>query len=110
MPLGRNIGSGILGTAWGASVPTLAILFSLLIATSVPLKFPSVSVAQCSISSGSRQGQIQRFDSDALHWTIPVDAFVILTSTRKANWKFTQPFLPAIQTKGFHFNRPPPTD
>jgi hypothetical protein len=109
MPFGRNIGRGVFATAWIATVPTLAVLLSLLVAQNVTLESHSASVGQCSIRGGSTHAQTQRFDSDGLHWTAPVGAFVILTSTGRANWKVTQQPLPAIQTKGFHFNRPPPT-
>jgi hypothetical protein len=110
MPLSRNTGKGMFGTLWIATVPAYVVLSSLLVAQNVPLEFPSASVGQCSISAGSTIGQTQRFDSDGLQWTAPVGAFVILPPTGRVNWNFTQQLLRAIQTKGFHFNRPPPTN
>jgi hypothetical protein len=109
MSLDRHIRRGIFGTVWIATVAALTVLSLLLVAQNVPLEFPSASVGQCSISAGSTHGQTQRFDSDGWQWIAPVDAFVILPSVGRANWNVTQQRLPAIQTKGFHFNRPPPT-
>jgi hypothetical protein len=80
------------------------------VAQNVPLEFPSAAVRQCSISAGSTHAQTQRFDSDGLQWTTPVGAFVILESAGEVNWNLTQQPLLAIQAKGFHFNRPPPTN
>jgi hypothetical protein len=100
---------GIFTTVWIAAVAVIVVLSSLLVGQNVALRFPSASVQQCSINAGSTHVQNQRFDSDGLQWTAPVDAFVILRTVGRANWKFTQPALEAIRTKGFHFNRPPPT-
>jgi hypothetical protein len=108
MPLNRNTGKGIFGTLWIATAPALVVL-SLLVAQNVPLEFPSASVVQCSISARSTHGQTQRFDSDGLQWTASVGAFVIFPLTERLKCNFTQQLLAAIQTKGFHFNRPPPT-
>jgi hypothetical protein len=110
MPLSRNIGKRMSGTFWTATVPAFVVLSSLLVAQNVPLEFPSVLVGQSSITAGSTHAQAQRFDSDGLQWTAPVGAFVILPAIGRVNRNFTQPLLPAIQTKGFHFNRPPPTN
>jgi hypothetical protein len=112
MPLGRNIGRGILGTVWIATVPALAVLLSLLVAQNVRLEFPQASsIRQCSITAGSAHYQIQRFYPAGAQGTAPVDAFVILPSTGNGSgsWNFIQQVFPAIQTKGFRFNRPPPT-
>jgi hypothetical protein len=106
----RKIHRRMFGTVWVATVPALLVLSSLLVAQNVPLEFPRTpSVRQCSISAGSIHGQTQRFESDGMQWIAPVGAFVIVPFTEGANWALTQQPLPAIQTKGFHFNRPPPT-
>jgi hypothetical protein len=107
MPLSRKI---LFGAVWIATVPAVVILSSLLVAQNVPLEFRSASVGQCSISAGSTHGQTQRFDSDGLQWTTPIGAFLILQSAGEVNWSFPQQLLPAVQTKGFHFNRPPPAN
>lgn len=86
----------------------IALLSSILVAQSVPPEFPSTSFGQCSISAGSTRILTQRFDSDGLQWLAPVAAMVILPSTGRATSKSTQELQPGIQTKGFHFNRPPP--
>jgi len=111
MPLGRNVGKGIIGTVWLATVPSLVVLSSLLVAQDVPFQFSATpSAQQCSIRASSAQCQTQRFDSDGLQWIAPVSTFVILPSAESANWNFRQQLLPGIQTKGFHFNRPPPAN
>ncbi len=109
MPLSRNTGKEMFGKVWIAAVPVVIVLSSLLVAQNVPVKFPpAASVRQCSIRAGTHQCRTQRFDSDGVQWTVPVDAPAILLSTGRANWTFAQKLLPAIQIKGFHFNRPPP--
>jgi hypothetical protein len=111
MPLGRNTGRVLFGTAWLPTVPAVVVLSSLLVAQNVPLKFPpAASVRQCSNSAASAQCQTQRFDSDGLRWIAPAAAFVALLSAGMVNWNSVQQLLPTIQTKGLHFNRPPPTN
>jgi hypothetical protein len=110
MSLNRNIHRGMFSTVRVATIPALLVLSSFLVAQNVSLEFPRApSAPQCSISEGSTHGQTQRFDSDGMQWIAPVGAFVIIPSAEGANWALTQQPLPAIQTKGFHFNRPPPT-
>jgi hypothetical protein len=111
MSLNRNIGRGIFGKLTIGTIPALLVLSSLLLAQSVRLEFPrALSARQCSIGSASTHTQIQRFDTDGLQWIAPVAAFVILPSVDGANCVLTQEPLAAIETKGFHFNRPPPTN
>jgi hypothetical protein len=111
MSVNRNIRKGMFVTVWTATVPALLVLSALLVAQNVPLRFPAASsTRQCSIGAGSAQCQTQRFDLDGAQWIAPVFATAILRSAARANWTFTQKLLPAIQIKGFHFNRPPPTN
>ena len=111
MSVNRNIRQGMFGTVWIATVPVLLLLSALLVVQNVPLRFPAApSTRQCSIGAGSAQCQTQRFDLDGAQWIAPVVAIAILPSVARANLTFTQEPLPAIQMKGFHFNRPPPTD
>jgi hypothetical protein len=111
MLLDRNIGRGMLGTVWVTALTALLVLSSLLVAQNVSLEFSRApSIGQCLISAGATHPPSQRFDTDGLQWIAPVGAFVILTSAEGANWALTQPHLIAIQAKGFHFNRPPPTN
>jgi hypothetical protein len=110
MPLGCNIRKRMLGTVWLATVPALVVLSSLLVAQNVPLQFPTApSARQSSIDAGSAQCQTQRFEVDGAQWITPIVATAILPSTGRANCTFTQKQVPAIEIKGFHFNRPPPT-
>jgi hypothetical protein len=110
MLLNRNIQRGMFGRVWVATVPALLVLTSLLVAQNISLEFPRApSPRQCSMNARSTLGQTQRFDSDGMQWIAPVGAFVMVPSEEGANWALTQQPLPAIQTKGFHFNRPPPT-
>jgi hypothetical protein len=99
----------VFGTVWIACVPVLVVLSSLLAAQNAPPGFsPAPSVRQYSISAGSAQCQTRRFESVGVQWITPLGASAILPSTGRANWAFPQKLLPAIQIKGFHFNRPPP--
>lgn len=108
MLLGRNTGKVLFFTAWRATVPALVVLSSLLVAQNVPPEFPSASTWQCSISALSTHCQARRFDSAGSAWTSPVRASAILLPRGRQNWKLIPQLLPAIQIKGFHFNRPPP--
>lgn len=108
MPPSRNLGKGTPGTVWIAAIPALFVLSSLLIAQNVPPEFPSASARQCSISAVSTHCHTRRFESDGSQWTAPVRTSVILPSTERQNWTLIPQLLPAIQTKGLHFNRPPP--
>jgi hypothetical protein len=111
MSLNRNTRRGIFGKLTIGTIPAVLVLSSLLLAQSVTLEFPRVlSARQCSICAGSTHTHIQRFDTDGLQWIAPVAAFVILPSVEDANCELSQEPLPAIETKGFHFNRPPPTN
>lgn len=108
MPPDRQTRSCILVPVWIAAVAALTLLSSVLVAQNSP-EFPqAASVRQSSISAGPVRCQTQRFDSDGLQWTAPLSNSVILPSARSANWNITEQLLPAIETKGFHFNRPPP--
>lgn len=110
MPLSRNIGKGVLGTVWIATIPALVVLSSLLVAQNVPPEFPLASARQCSIGAVSTHCQTRRFDSDGSQWTAPVRASVNLPPTGRQESKVILQLLAAIQTKGFHFNRPPPAN
>jgi hypothetical protein len=106
----RHLRKGIFWTGWSATIFALAMLSSLLVAPKVPLEFPqATSVRQCSVSTGSTHGQASRFDSDGLQWAAPLSTSVILPCAAQANSTLTQQLFPAIEVKGFHFNRPPPT-
>gem|GEM_PF-2582785 len=111
MSLNRNIRRGIFGKLTIGTIPVLLVLSSLLLAQGVALEFPRpLSARQCSIGAGSTHTQMQRFDTDGLQWSAPVAAFVILPSVEGVKCGLAQEPLPAIETKGFHFNRPPPTN
>jgi hypothetical protein len=109
MSLNGHLRKAIFWTGWSATVPALAMLSSLLIAQKVPLEFPqATSVRQCSFSTGSTHAQARRFDSDGLQWADPLRSFVILPCAAQPHSTLTQQLFPAIEIKGFHFNRPPP--
>lgn len=109
MPTDRNIRIGTFGTVWVTMIPVLLVLSSLVIAQNVSPELLGPVARQSSISAGSIHCQTKRFDSDAVQWIAPVGVFGFLPSGWGANWALTRQLLPAIQTKGFHFNRPPPT-
>jgi hypothetical protein len=107
----RNMGRESFGMVWVTTISAL-VVFSLLVAQNIRVEFPQPSsVSQYSITAGPAHRQPQRFYPDGVQWTAPVGGFVILsTSGGSASQSFTQQLLPATQTKGFRFNRPPPVN
>src|SRR5579863_409831 len=89
----------------------LVALFALLAIRTAPPDFPKPpSLDHSSVNTVSSHGQRPHFDSDGLQWSAPVGHFLqIPPSAESAHLAPTPQLWSAIQTKGFHYNRPPPT-
>lgn len=87
-----------------------AALFALLVIRTAPPDFPkSLSLHHSSINTVSSHDQRLQFDSEGLQWSAPVAHFLPFPPAVESAHLFPafQPWS-ALQTKGFHYNRPPP--
>jgi len=96
---------------WMRVIPALAALLALVVARNVPPQFTRVASPQHSaISAIARHQQRPRFDSATSHWSGPVARFLPFAPTTESAHTAPAPQLSStLQTKGFHYNRPPPT-
>jgi len=109
MSLERHFRSGNHGTMWIRAVLACAALFALLAARNVPPDFPRAPCVHSTVGTASHHDQRPRFDNSGLKWSAPAASFLptppVAESAHLA--PTPQPFS-TLQTKGFHFNRPPP--
>jgi|SRR5579872_981272 hypothetical protein len=90
------------------TVGIVAVL-ALLAARNVPPVFHHLNSHSCSIRAVSSHDQRPHFDFNGLQWSAPVRAFLPLPAVATASEVATSSQLfSSIQTKGFHYNRPPP--
>jgi hypothetical protein len=100
--------SGRRRATWMRVVVASVALFSIFAARSTPSQFPDAP-ANHSIGADSHHEQRPRFDRGAFSWSAPVAAFVLLPpSAEPPNLTPASQVTSTLQTKGFHFNRPPP--
>lgn len=86
-----------------------ALVALLLIRTAAP-DFPKPpSLHHSSVNAVSSHEQRPHFDSEGLQWSAPVGHFLPFPPAAESA-HLTPAFQPwsALQTKGFHYNRPPP--
>jgi hypothetical protein len=108
MSFGRYSRNRRQGTVWIRALLACTALIGVLAARNVLPQFPYTLNAH-SISSDSHHDQRPRFDNSGSKWSAPARSFLptpaIAESPRLAP---APPLWSALQTKGFHFNRPPP--
>ena len=87
-----------------------AALFALLVIRTAPPDFPkSSSLQHSSIKTVSSHDQRLHFDSEGLQWSAPVGHFLPFPpAAESAHLPPASQLWSALQTKGFHYNRPPP--
>jgi hypothetical protein len=87
-----------------------AALFALLVIRTAPPDFPRLpSLHQSSVNTVSGHHERPRFDSDGLQWSAPVGHFLPFPPAADSAHLTPVPQLcSALQSKGFHYNRPPP--
>jgi hypothetical protein len=84
------------------------VLIAIFAARSAPAVFLGATTEH-SIAADSRHDQRPRFNSRVLAWTAPIAAFVLFPADAEPlNLAAAQELFLTLQTKGFHFNRPPP--
>lgn len=109
MSLDRYCPSGSYRSIWIRGVLASIALLAVLGARNVPPHFPSVSHVHSAASADSHHDQRPRFDNGASKWSAPVDSFRPVPPTaQSAHVTPTPRLFSTLQTKGFHFNRPPP--
>jgi len=84
------------------------VLIAIFVARCAPAAFLGAT-SEHSIAADSHHDQRPRFDSRVLGWSAPIAAFVLVPpNAEPLNLAVAQPVFFTLQTKGFHFNRPPP--
>lgn len=98
------------GTRWFHAMLGLAAICALLVSRNLPPDFHAATSAHYSAVRAVRShDQRPRFNCDGLKWSVPASRFVALPP-RAESAHLTAPSqaFSALQTKGFHYNRPPP--
>jgi hypothetical protein len=95
---------------WTQTFLALAALVALLVFRTAPPDFPNPpSLHHSSFNSVSSHDQRPRFDSGGLQWSAPVSHFLPFPPAAGSAHLTPVPQLwSALQSKGFHYNRPPP--
>jgi len=101
---------GRLGTIWVQTILAPAVLFTLLVARNAPPVFSQApSLHHSAISAGANQNHRPHFESDGLQWGVVVAGFLPFPPPAdSAHLVPTSHLSSTLQTKGFHYNRPPP--
>ena len=109
MSLDWHFPSGSYRTVWIRAALASVALFAVLAARNVPPHFPSASRVHSAANVDSHHDQRPRFDNSGSKWSAPVDSFQPVPPTPESARLTPAPRLfSTLQTKGFHFNRPPP--
>ena len=96
-------------TLWIRAVLASAALFALLAARNVPPDFLSALSVHSTVTAASHHDQRPRFDNSALRWSAPAATYLPVPPVAESPHSILTPQLSStVQTKGFHFNRPPP--
>jgi hypothetical protein len=95
---------------WAQAFLAFAALFALLVIRNAPPHFPNPpSLHHSSFNSVSTHDQRPRFDSGGLQWSAPVSHFLPFPPAAESAHLTPIPQLwSVLQSKGFHYNRPPP--
>lgn len=110
MSLSEDTRGGRHEAIWIQAFLAFTALFALLVARNVPPEFPKLpSLHYSSVIAVSNHGQRPHFDSDGSQWSAPVSVFLPFPpAAESTHLGVTPQLLSALQTKGFHYNRPPP--
>jgi len=110
MSLKRNSRIRSRAASWMRAIPALTALLALVVARNVPPHFTRVASQHSAISAIAKHDQRPRFDTATSHWSAPVARFLPFAPTTESAHTAPAPQLSStLQTKGFHYNRPPPT-
>jgi hypothetical protein len=101
--------NGVNSTAWARIVLACVALAAVLVARHISPSFPAEPSIHSAFSANSHHDQRPRFNNDGLQWCAPADVFLPAPPVaRAAHLASAAEPLPKLQTKGFHYNRPPP--
>jgi len=95
---------------WSQALLAFAALFAVIIIRSAPSDFPEPpAFHHSSVSAVSSHDQRPRFDFEGLQWSAPLSLFLPFPpAAESAHLTPATQLWSALQTKGFHYNRPPP--
>jgi hypothetical protein len=95
---------------WIEGMVALAALFALLVIRSVPPHFSQhLSIHHPSVKAVFSLSHKPHFDSDRWQWSAPVKTLLPFPpAAESSDLRPACQMLPALQTEGFHYNRPPP--
>jgi len=110
MSLNRHPRNAKRGTIWVQTFVASIALFALLVIRNAPPDFPKPSsLHHCSINAVSSHDQRPRFNAGGLEWSAPVSHFLSFPpAAESARLTPVSQLSSPLQTKGFHYNRPPP--
>ena len=95
---------------WIQAALGLAALAAVLVARNVPPDFPTFSSTHSETYSKVGHDQRPRFNCETATWSMPADCFAPRPPYAQAELVIPTAYLVAtIQTKGFRYNRPPPS-
>ena len=105
----RCFRAGSRGTTGIRALLALLALFSVLTARNVLPHFPGTPGAHSTVNADSHRDQRPRFDNSGMQWSAPAESFLSMpTAAESAHVTPAPQLFCTLQTKGFHFNRPPP--
>src|SRR5579871_5312151 len=108
MSVERHFRSGSNGQCWIRAFLACAALFAVLAARNAPPVFPTAPSIRSAVGAALHHDQRPRFDTN-LKWTVPAAKFSLAPVIAESSHLAPSPRLfSPLQTKGFHFNRPPP--
>jgi hypothetical protein len=108
MPLIAHSRSSGRTSIWARAVLASVALLAVLAARSVPPNFPEGSSFQSKVSATSHHDQRPRFDHSGSKWSAPADSFLLVPPATESPRLAPTPRLSfTLQSRGFHYNRPP---
>jgi hypothetical protein len=107
MLLVRNFRNRFRGTPYHVSVLCTALLALLFVRFTAPT-LPEISSTQLTIVCHSAHNQRPCFDHDELGWSAPVAFLAIAPPEVSLHLPSSSELILPFQTKGSHYNRPPP--
>lgn len=109
MSLKRHFRRGIHGRIWIRTVLACVALLAVLAARNVAADFSQAPCVHAVIGASPHHDQKPRFDDSNSEWCAPANGFQLLPPTAESIHVPLTPHLSStVQTKGFHYNRPPP--
>lgn len=109
MSLGPYFGNGRQGTICSRALFACVALIGVLAARNVLPHFPQATSSHSAVSVDSHHDQRPRFDNSGPRWSAPAESFLPTPpAAESAHLAPVSPLSSSLQSRGFHFNRPPP--